>query len=212
MVLGYRSRSIGRPRRPCNGGVEPASRFAGRHRDPEARRQCRRRRDRHGRHAQRHRAQHDGRRRRRVHDGPRSEDQEAGRAQRQRSRAARAQPRTLLVAEDHPDADDRHGTDHRAGRLRWLGDAARALRHDEARDADGARHRVRRERVSGHGEDLRPTGSPRSRSSSRPRRPRRRTWSTAAPPSQGRSSSRRTSHGRCARWPKAGATPSIGER
>ena len=210
MVLGYRSRSIGRPRRPCDGGVEPASRLAGGHRDPEARRQCRRRRDRHGRHAQRHRAQHDGRGRRRVHDGPRSEDQEAGRTQRQRPRASRAQPRALLVPENHPDADDRHGTDHRAGRLRRLGHAARSIRHDEARDADGAAIEYA-ENGFPVMEKIRPTGSPRSRSSSRPPRRRRPTWSTAAPPSQGQSLSRRTSRGRSARWPKAGATPSMVE-
>ena len=50
--------------------------------------------------------------------------------------------RSLHVAQDHADADDRHGADHRARRVRRLGHAAREVRDDEAGGPAGAGDRA----------------------------------------------------------------------
>ena len=65
-----------------------------------------------------------------------------------------------------PDADDRHGADHRARRVRRMGHAAREARHDEARGPAGAGDRVCRKRIPGHGEDRGRLGTRGRRSSS----------------------------------------------
>ena len=113
-----------------------------------------------------------------------------------------------------PDADDRHGADHRAGRLRRLGHAAREVRHDEARGRCWRRR-------SSYAENGFPVmekivgrlGARGRRSSSRPRRRRRPTSSTAARPQPG--DDLRPEEPR-ADAPHAGAqaaaTPSIGAR
>ena len=169
-----------------DGGDEPAAGVADRPRRPEARRQRRGRRHRHGRRAQRHRAEHDRHRRRRLRDGLLGEDEEARGAQRERPRAARAEPRATSPSRKITQMPTTGmETDHRAGRVRRLGHAAREARHDEARGSAGAGDRLRRERLPGHGEDRRPTGNPRSRSSSRPRRPRPPISSTARAPQPG---------------------------
>src|SRR5205814_7378989 len=80
-------------------------------------------------------------------------DEKTPGTERERTRAARAESRPLRVTADHSDADDRHGTDYGAGRVRWLGHAAREVRDDEARRPHGAGHRVRRKWFPGHGED-----------------------------------------------------------
>src|SRR5580765_6194942 len=154
MVLERPGRTIGRSCQPRHGCEQPTVGVDGRPRRIEARRQRGGRFDRDGGGSQRHGAEHDRRRRRRVHDDLPGEDQQARRAQRQRARAARAESRLLHVAQDRADADDRHGAGHRPRRVRRLGHAARQVRHDEAGGAARAGDRLRRERLRRHGKDV----------------------------------------------------------
>ena len=133
---------LGRPREPIGraGAPRPWSRRASRSRRRSASTVLKRGGnavdavDRHGRRAQRDRAEHDRRRRRRLHDDLLVQDQETRGTQRQRARAAGAEPRLLHVERESTQMPtDRHGADHRARRVRRLGHAAREARHDEAR-------------------------------------------------------------------------------
>ncbi len=153
LVLGCRRSAIARARPSRDGGVESAARLASRPRHPEARRKRRRRGDRHGRHAERDRAKHDGNRRRRLHDGLFGEDQETRRFERQRAGAEGVEPGLLRQARVEGGAVHRHGAHHRAGRVRRLGHSAREIRNDEAAGSAGAGDRVCGERVSPRGED-----------------------------------------------------------
>ena len=155
LVLARPGGAVGGAGQPGDGRDEPAAGLAGRARRAQARRQRGRRGHRDGRGAQRHRAEHDRHRRRRLHDGLLREDEEDRGAERQRPRAARADPRSPRLAQPHPDADLRHGDHHRARRVRRLGHAAREARDDEAGGSAGAGDRPGRQRVSGDGEDRR---------------------------------------------------------